>query len=96
MLNTHFTEDGGRMRISECVELYLSYISDRSAYTVRNYRTDLKQFVQSVGDKDITEITKADIAKFRMFLQANRRKSSTIARKLASVNSFLSILLILN
>jgi len=93
VLNTHFTEDGGRMRISECVELYLSYISDRSAYTVRNYRTDLKQFVQSVGDKDITEITKADIAKFRMFLQANRRKSSTIARKLASVNSFFEYLI---
>ncbi len=80
------------MRLSECIELYISYISDRSEYTIKNYKTDLNQFLQSVGDKNISDITKADIAKFRMFLQSKKRKSSTIARKLASVNSFFEYL----
>ncbi|WP_457621524.1 tyrosine-type recombinase/integrase [Persephonella sp.] len=81
------------MRISECVELYLSYISDKSTHTVKNYRTDLKQFIESIGDKEISQVTKADIARFRMFLQAKKRKSSTIARKLASINSFFEYLI---
>ena len=81
------------MKISECVELFLSYISDKSPHTIKNYRSDLKQFAQIVGDKDVEKVTKADIAKFRMILQSNRKKSSTIARKLACINSFFEYLI---
>lgn len=81
------------MKISECAELYLSYIADKSENTVKNYKIDLKQFAEVVKDKDIEEITKADIAKFRMVLQSKKLKSSTIARKLASLNSFFQYLI---
>jgi len=76
------------MKLSECIDLYISYIADKSSHTVKNYKSDLKHFIQAIGDKDIENITKADIAKFRMYLQMNKKKSSTIARKLASLNSF--------
>jgi len=76
------------MKLSECIDFYISYIADKSPHTVKNYKSDLKHFIQAIGDKDIENITKADIAKFRMYLQMNKKKSSTIARKLASLNSF--------
>lgn len=81
------------MKISECVELFLSYIQDKSDNTIKNYRVDLNQFIQIVGDKNVSEISKVDIAKFRMILQSKNKKSSTIARKLASVNSFFQYLI---
>jgi integrase/recombinase XerD len=81
------------MKISECAQLYLSYLSDKSPNTVKNYSIDLKQFVEITNDKDVESITKADIAKFRMVLQSKRLKSSTIARKLACLNSFFQYLI---
>lgn len=81
------------MKLSECIELYLSYISDKSSHTVKNYKVDLNQFMKIVSDKNVEQITKADIAKFRMVLQSSRKKSSTIARKLASVNSLFQYLI---
>jgi len=81
------------MKISECAELFLSYIQDKSPNTLRSYRTDLNQFIQIVGDKDVESVTKADIAKFRMVLQTKKKRSSTIARKLACINSFFEYLI---
>ncbi|NPA58094.1 MAG: tyrosine-type recombinase/integrase [Aquificae bacterium] len=81
------------MKVSECAELFLSYISDKSPHTLKNYRSDLNQFIKIVGDKEVDSITKADIAKFRMVLQSERKKSSTIARKLACINSFFEYLI---
>jgi len=81
------------MKISECAEIFLSYIEDKSPHTVKNYKIDLKQFAEVLKDKDVEEITKADIAKFRMILQAKKLKSSTIARKIACLNSFFSYLI---
>ncbi len=81
------------MKISECAELFLSYIEDKSPNTVKNYRVDLNQFIDIVGDKDVQAISKVDIAKFRMVLQSKKKKSSTIARKLASLNSFFEYLI---
>ncbi len=81
------------MKISECVELFLSFIEDKSPNTVKNYRVDLKQFIEVVGDKDISLVSKVDIAKFRMILQSKKKKSSTIARKLAAVNSLFEYLI---
>jgi len=81
------------MKISECCDLFLSYMTDKSPNTVKNYRVDFNQFIKIVGDKNINEITKADIAKFRMTLQMQNKKSSTIARKLASVNSLFQYLM---
>ncbi|MCX7760872.1 MAG: tyrosine-type recombinase/integrase [Hydrogenothermaceae bacterium] len=81
------------MKISECKELFLSYIQDKSVNTLKNYDVDLKQFIQIVGDKNISDISKADVAKFRMILQSKNKKSSTIARKLASLNSFFQYLI---
>ncbi len=81
------------MKISECAELYLSYIADKSEHTIKNYKSDLKQFIEIVGDKEVEVVSKADIAKFRMVLQSKRKKSSTIARKLACINSFYDYLI---
>jgi integrase/recombinase XerD len=81
------------MKVSECCDLFLSYMADKSPNTVKNYRVDFNQFIKIVGDKNINEITKADIAKFRMTLQMQNKKSSTIARKLASVNSLFQYLI---
>ncbi len=81
------------MKASECAELFLSFIQDKSPNTLKSYKTDLKQFIEIVGDKDVELITKADIAKFRMILQAKKNKSSTIARKLACINSFFEYLI---
>lgn len=81
------------MKISECAELFLMYIEDKSPHTVKNYKIDLKQFQEILKDKDVEEITKADIAKFRMYLQAKKLKSSTIARKIASINTFFKYLI---
>jgi len=81
------------MKVSECCNLFLSYMADKSPNTVKNYRVDFNQFIKIVGDKNINEITKADIAKFRMTLQMQNKKSSTIARKLASVNSLFKYLM---
>ncbi len=80
------------MKISECIELFLSFIEDKSPYTVKNYKVDLKQFLDIVGDKDISLVSKVDIAKFRMVLQSKKKKSSTIARKLAAINSLFEYL----
>lgn len=81
------------MKLSECVELFLSYISDKSPNTVRNYRVDLNQFIKIVGDKEVDKVTKSDVAKFRMVLQSQKRKSSTLARKLATLNSLYQYLI---
>ncbi|MGC8942124.1 MAG: tyrosine-type recombinase/integrase, partial [Sulfurihydrogenibium sp.] len=81
------------MKLSECVELFLSYISDKSPNTVRNYRVDLNQFIKIVGDKEVDKVTKSDVAKFRMVLQFQKRKSSTLARKLATLNSLYQYLI---
>lgn len=81
------------MRISECVELFLSYIADKSPNTVKNYKVDLNQFIKIVGDKEVDKVSKSDVAKFRMVLQSQKRKSSTIARKLATLNSLYQYLI---
>jgi len=81
------------MKISECAQLFLSYIEDKSPHTVKNYKIDLKQFQEILKDKDVENITKADIAKFRMYLQAKKLKNSSIARKIASINTFFKYLI---
>lgn len=86
-------KDGESMRISECIDLFLSYIQDKSPNTIKNYKVDLNQFVQIIGDKNVSEVSKVDVARFRMVLQSKNKKSSTIARKLASINSFFQYLI---
>lgn len=81
------------MKISECRDLFLSYIQDKSPNTIKNYRVDINQFIDIVGDKNVFDVSKIDIAKFRMVLQSKNKKSSTIARKLASLNSFFQYLI---
>ncbi|WP_028950515.1 tyrosine-type recombinase/integrase [Sulfurihydrogenibium subterraneum] len=81
------------MKFSECCELFLSYIADKSPNTIKNYSVDLKQFIKIVGDKEVELVSKSDVAKFRMVLQSQRKKSSTIARKLATLNSFYQYLI---
>jgi integrase/recombinase XerD len=81
------------MRISECVDFFISYIEDKSPNTVKNYKIDLNQFKEILKDKEVENITKADIARFRMYLQSKKLKSSTVARKIASINSFFRYLI---
>lgn len=81
------------MKISECRDLFLSYIQDKSPNTIKNYRVDINQFIDVVGDKNVFDVSKIDIARFRMVLQSRNKKSSTIARKLASLNSFFQYLI---
>jgi integrase/recombinase XerD len=81
------------MKLSECCELFLSYIADKSPNTIKNYSVDLNQFIKIVGDKEVDHVSKSDIAKFRMVLQSQKKKSSTIARKLATLNSLYQYLI---
>lgn len=69
------------MKISECAELFLSCIEDKSPHTVKNYKIDLKQFQEILKDKDVENITKADIAKFRIYLQAKKTKKLKHSKK---------------
>ncbi|MFC2044191.1 tyrosine recombinase XerC [Chloroflexota bacterium] len=67
-----------------------------SPYTVRNYSTDLLDFIQFFRNKGIdspTEVDKDGIREYLLYLNKQRIVKASIARKLSAVRSFYRYLL---
>ena len=80
---------------------HLRYERNVSAHTLRNYASDLEQFVQFLApvapDKktklpDVTEIDHLTIREWMSSLHTDQKKKSSIARKLAALRTFFQFL----
>ncbi|HWO01982.1 MAG TPA: tyrosine recombinase XerC [Blastocatellia bacterium] len=80
---------------------YLKYERDVSPHTLRNYMSDLEQFLDffcpkdSKGNRrevDIRDIDHISIREYLATLYGQRRKKTSIARKLATLRSFFKFL----
>ena len=86
------------------IEKYLEYLRFQrnvSPHTIRNYTSDLQQFYQyltrtpegeSRPEPDLEQIDNLTIREFLGTLYQNRNKKSSVARKLASIRSFMKFL----
>jgi integrase/recombinase XerC len=79
-------------------QTYLEVERDASSHTIRNYLSDLKQFfafVKTRRDDNLHDPTQLDITDIRAFLHQQHQQGAqytTMARKLASLRSFLDFL----
>ncbi|HEX6651054.1 MAG TPA: tyrosine recombinase XerC [Pyrinomonadaceae bacterium] len=77
---------------------HLRYERNVSAHTLRNYASDLEQFIQFLApDKktkppDVTEIDHLTIREWLSSLHTDQKKKSSIARKLAALRTFFQFL----
>ncbi len=72
---------------------YLEAEQNASVHTIRNYLSDLEQLYGFLGgEKPPRGITRTDIRRFVIDLQKRGSSSRTIARKIASVRSYLRFL----
>lgn len=80
---------------------YLMYERNASEHTLRNYRIDLEQFhdfiapVDKEGKRrpvDVKQIDNISIREYMAHLYAQKKKKTSIARKLASLRTFFSYL----
>jgi integrase/recombinase XerC len=90
--------------LSNWIGKYLNYLQfqrNLSSHTVRNYESDLKQFVyflthtpqgESRPEPELDQIDNLTIREFLGTLYQKRNKKSSVARKLASVRSFMKFL----
>jgi len=80
------------------VELFLQNLAEQrglSANTTAAYRTDLEQFRNFVGERQIADwqsVSHDDILAFLLFLRERRYANSTVARRTAAVKSFYAFL----
>jgi len=81
---------------------HLRYERNVSAHTVRNYQSDLEQFLeylaptQAKGKRKIPEIAEIDHLTIREWLSAlhsAQKKKASIARKLAALRTFFQFLM---
>jgi integrase/recombinase XerC len=80
---------------------YLKYQRNASAHTLRNYLSDLEQFHDHLCPKDasggrrdidVRQIDHIAIREFMAKLYQDKRKKSSIARKLATLRTFFKFL----
>ena len=80
---------------------YLRYQKNASSHTIRNYASDLQQFLEYLthtpeggqrSEPELEQIDNLTIREFLGTLYQKRNKKSSIARKLASVRSFMKFL----
>lgn len=81
------------LKLSRFIESFLLYLGDKSKQTIKGYKTDLKQFLNFMGDREVNNISKSDVIEFKIYLQKKGLSSSSIARKMASLNSFFQYLI---
>jgi len=93
--------DGKLLHWIEAFLDYLKYQRNVSDHTIRNYASDLKQFVHylthtpegaSRAEPELNQIDNLTIREFVGTLYQKRNKKSSIARKLASIRSFMKYL----
>lgn len=75
---------------------YISFEKGLSKNTKASYLNDLKEYKRFLKERDITHsnnIKKEDIRSYLMFLDKEKCKSSTIARKLTTIKNFHKYLL---
>lgn len=83
------------MKNKELLENYYNYmisIKRRSDNTVRNYKSDLNGLLKFLENKDIKNITQKDLERYISSLSLKKRSSSTISRKISTIQSFFSYL----
>ena len=77
---------------------YLQFERNASPHTIRNYRSDLVQFLRFLkqgkpeAEIDIKSVDTLRVRAFLAFLFEKERKKSSIARKLAAVRAFFKFL----
>lgn len=71
---------------------HLRSIQKFSPQTVRAYGSDVSQFIEHAGGKQLPE-TKAEVRDFLTHLHGLRRKKTTVARKVYAVRAFYRFLL---
>ena len=71
---------------------YLDVEKNYSEHTIRNYRSDLKEFHRFLDKKDPKQITHLDLRKFLAELRQNNCAKRTIVRKLSTIRSFFKFL----
>lgn len=77
------------------IEKYIRYLEverNASNHTIFNYRRDLEEFKNSVGETEVERIDYLAIRKFLSVLKEKNLKSSSISRKLSCIRSFFSFL----
>jgi integrase/recombinase XerC len=87
--------------MDKLIELYISYLQyerNASPHTIRNYRSDLRQFRDFLAQGQANaavDVKRVDPLRIRGFLASlfdRERKKSSIARKLAAVRAFFKFL----
>ena len=82
------------LRVDDLIDIFMEYLATErnfSGHTLRNYRTDLKQFFLYLKEKgihvDLDKVSSINHVMVRSFLGFlhKKNKRSSIARKLASL-----------
>lgn len=77
------------------IEKFLDYMEIEKNYssnTILNYRIDLEEFLEYIGDKSIEKSNYIDLRKFLAEIKGKQLKPRTLARKLSSLRSFFRFL----
>jgi len=81
--------------MNENIQDFLGFLKaekNASIHTVKNYHIDLREFFESVGKKNLSDISHLDIRSFLAHLKSRSYSKSSISRKLACLRSFFKFL----
>ena len=65
---------------------------DKSKNTVDAYKTDLKQFFDFIGEKDLVDVKNPDIENYKNMLLSTGYKPMTVNRKLVSLRQYIDFI----